>query len=102
MADQHFDDAVGDAVQQKARAQLRHQTGVGSETLTQVLPMVAPVNSPVRALTHDSMPSKMVWRCTSRPSASHWRSDAKASSKRPHWSSELKPCMSAVLASRLT
>jgi len=36
------------------------------------------------------------------PSASQRRSEAKASSKRPHSSSALKPCMSAVLDSRFT
>ena len=75
---------------------------VGGLTLTNVLPTLAPVNSPLRASTHDSMPSKMVWRCTSRPSASHWRRWAKASSKRPHSSRALNPCMRAVFDNRLT
>ena len=33
---------------------------LGSLTLTSILPMLAPVNSPLRASTQDSMPSKMV------------------------------------------
>ena len=52
--------------------------GVGSLTLTSILPMLAAVNSPLRASTHDSMPSTMCSRCTRRPSCSHLRSAAKA------------------------
>ena len=35
--------------------------------------MLVPVNSPLRASTHESTPSKTVWRALIRPSWPHWR-----------------------------
>ena len=46
----------------------------GSLTLTSILPMLAPVNSPLSPSTHDSMPSRTVSRCTSSSCSSQLRS----------------------------
>ena len=60
------DCAVRDPAGTMIRIQQLAQAVVGSLSLTSILPMFAPVNSPLRASTQDSMPSKTVSRCLIR------------------------------------